>query len=215
MIRLKGSIGFSVLAALLMLVIVGILGFTGWFVYHSQKTADKSYDSESSTHTDSTKNQTTANDEYAGWKTYESTDKSLSFKYPGDWFIREDSSLKRIYISTDSTAVTRDNIPAGFQQVWIAVGSDEASVENENSIKAGNPKGVSVNGEIAASTIKSGELAITIYEYDTVGGKVLQAFWSGKSGTRYYATNATEVGQTNQQNMVNNLKKILATIKVQ
>lgn len=40
--------GFSLLAVLLLLVGVGIIGYTGWFVYHSQQTADKNYSSQPS-----------------------------------------------------------------------------------------------------------------------------------------------------------------------
>lgn len=35
--------GFSTVEALLVLVVVGILGFTGWYVYHSRNVADKGY----------------------------------------------------------------------------------------------------------------------------------------------------------------------------
>ena len=38
---LKNQTGFSVIEALLILVVVGILGFTGWFVYHSKQATDK------------------------------------------------------------------------------------------------------------------------------------------------------------------------------
>lgn len=37
--------GFSAVEAILILIILGILGFTGWFVYHSQNAADKTYSS--------------------------------------------------------------------------------------------------------------------------------------------------------------------------
>jgi len=33
--------GFAVLEALLILIVLGILGFTGWFVYHSKQATDK------------------------------------------------------------------------------------------------------------------------------------------------------------------------------
>lgn len=35
--------GFSVVEALLMLVVIGILGFTGWYVYHAKQASDKDY----------------------------------------------------------------------------------------------------------------------------------------------------------------------------
>jgi predicted negative regulator of RcsB-dependent stress response len=41
----KHEQGFSIVEALLILVIVGILGFVGWFVWHSQKATDKAYSS--------------------------------------------------------------------------------------------------------------------------------------------------------------------------
>jgi len=41
--------GFSAVEALLILVVVGILGFTGWFVYHSKQAADKTLTNTNST----------------------------------------------------------------------------------------------------------------------------------------------------------------------
>ena len=35
--------GFGIVGALLVLVVVGILGFTGWYVYHVKQTSDKVY----------------------------------------------------------------------------------------------------------------------------------------------------------------------------
>jgi cytoskeletal protein RodZ len=37
----KSDSGFGLVEGLLILVVVGILGFTGWFVWHSKQTADK------------------------------------------------------------------------------------------------------------------------------------------------------------------------------
>jgi hypothetical protein len=79
------NMGFSAVEALLILVVIGILGFTGWFVYHSQKLATKDYSSQSSIQTSSTKKSTEPSDPYAGWKTYTSSFEKLTFKYPADW----------------------------------------------------------------------------------------------------------------------------------
>ena len=49
MTRLNNHSGFGVVEALLMLVVIGILGFTGWFVYHSRHAANKGYDYQSAT----------------------------------------------------------------------------------------------------------------------------------------------------------------------
>src|SRR5689334_13162813 len=41
--RTANQKGFSVVEALLILVVLGILGFTGWFVYHAKQSSDKNY----------------------------------------------------------------------------------------------------------------------------------------------------------------------------
>jgi len=39
--------GFGIIEALLIMVVVGILGFTGWYAYHSRSVANKDYNSAS------------------------------------------------------------------------------------------------------------------------------------------------------------------------
>jgi Tfp pilus assembly protein PilV len=41
--------GFSIIEAILILVVIGVLGFTGWFVYHARQTANKDLSSKNST----------------------------------------------------------------------------------------------------------------------------------------------------------------------
>lgn len=43
MTRQDTNLGFSIVEALLILVVIGILGFTGWYVYHVRQTADKNH----------------------------------------------------------------------------------------------------------------------------------------------------------------------------
>lgn len=45
----KTQRGFSAVESLLIVVILGLVGFTGWFVYHSKQTADKTLASSNST----------------------------------------------------------------------------------------------------------------------------------------------------------------------
>jgi hypothetical protein len=86
MTKLKNSMGFSAVEALLILIVVGILGFTGWFVYHSQKVANKNYSSQpSATQTPTTKKPTKPTNQYAGWKTFCSSETNACFKYDPSW----------------------------------------------------------------------------------------------------------------------------------
>jgi len=86
MIKSQNSKGFSVVEALLVIIVVGILGFTGWFVYHAKNVANKNYNSQPTTQASKTnKDSQTADGPYAGWKTYSSSFEKLSFKYPSSW----------------------------------------------------------------------------------------------------------------------------------
>lgn len=127
MTRLKSSLGFSALEALLILVIVGILGFTGWFVYHSQKVATKDYNSHPSTATTTAK-PAKSTGQYAGWKSYTTKYERLSFKYPSNWKLVDQSN-------TDSTDVTpgQDSVTLisnDSLEVTIGAGAEDFDVGN-------------------------------------------------------------------------------------
>lgn len=84
----KNQNGFSAVEAVLILVILGIVGFTGYFVWHAKQNTDKSLASNNST-TPIIKKKTPASiqsaDPYAGWSGCSDTSEGLSFKYPSAW----------------------------------------------------------------------------------------------------------------------------------
>jgi len=85
--------GFSIVEALLILVVVGILGFTGWYVYHAKQTSDKSYSAASNSTAPTYKKKTTTTktataNPYAGWNTCDDTADGVSFKYPSGWTVQ-------------------------------------------------------------------------------------------------------------------------------
>lgn len=47
-VKKNDQTGFSIVEALLILAVISILGFTGWFVYHAKQSSDKSYSAASS-----------------------------------------------------------------------------------------------------------------------------------------------------------------------
>jgi len=54
----KNQSGFSVVEVLLLLIFLTIIGFTGYYVYHAQKTTNKTNDTQTNTKTSSKDNQT-------------------------------------------------------------------------------------------------------------------------------------------------------------
>lgn len=81
--------GFSAVETVLILVIVVLMGVVGFIVYKNQNkktTADKPVaSSKPETKTESKPAEKT--DEYAGWKTYNSSTGSYSIKYPSTWIL--------------------------------------------------------------------------------------------------------------------------------
>lgn len=150
------------------------------------------------------------------YKTYTSANLGISFQYPKGWYVKEEKEKGigyRIYIQNTQEEVSNEYMPSDFQRVWISTWEQEINEETENNVKNGTPDGREFRGSLSAGAIDINGFMINIYEYNTIGGPTLQAFWSDKNGKRYYATNATEVSQENQKNMVKNLKLILFTVK--
>ncbi len=87
----KNEEGFSVVEVVLVLVIVGLIGVVGWFVYnnHNKKTTP-SVSTNTTTKSSTTPAKTTTPDPYSGWKTYTSSNSlGLGFKYPASWTVTE------------------------------------------------------------------------------------------------------------------------------
>lgn len=84
--------GFSLIEILLIVIIIALIVFLGWFVYHSKQTADKTLTSATAA-TSAIKNgpktspTTSAVNPYAGWKTYTLPVEKLSLQYPSDWTV--------------------------------------------------------------------------------------------------------------------------------
>lgn len=203
---------------LLFLIIVGLLAAVVWYInwvswdmtriYQTTRQAAGSTLPAPKPHQPST-----AKDGMADWRTYTWGAGRLQFRYPADWFVREESATNRVYISNVAAPVTKEDRPSYYEQVWLSVDPAEAGADNEASVRAGEPQGRAVAaGPRSIGQIATGDSIITTYNYYTSGGQTLQAFWRGPDGQRYYATNATEVGQSNQADMVAVLKNILSTI---
>ena len=88
--------GFGAVEGLLMVIIVGLLGFMGWYVYHAMQNTNNTYKAVTATNmstgpkfgTKASKHATTTTkpaDPTAGWTIVKSPDGSFSFKAPPSW----------------------------------------------------------------------------------------------------------------------------------
>lgn len=76
---IKNEKGFGVVEVILILVIIGIIGFTGWRVYEANREASQ-VPIDNSTIVPREKSSVPD-----GWKKYENKDLSFSFAYPEEW----------------------------------------------------------------------------------------------------------------------------------
>lgn len=87
--------GFTAIEGLLILVIVGIIGGAGYYVYKSQKDTEDTSNSTGNSEVTIDKNEVDketskeATDLTAGWKTGEIGTTGLSFKYPPKWSLEK------------------------------------------------------------------------------------------------------------------------------
>ncbi len=194
----------------LILIIAAIVVGTLWFVFQSKDKTDKTLDNAKQVQQSKPEHEKVGT--YKGWTSYSWDTQSLTFKQPSGWVNSETASMGRLYVKNSKVDLLKEETPENFQQIWLSVDTDETAKAREDAIKNGESAYRVVSGKVTAGTVKSGDLTINTYEYQTVGGPTLEAYWAGKDGKRYFATTSTEVGEENQTEMVANLKKLLATV---
>jgi|GEM_PF-2321166 len=88
MTKLKNSLGFSVLHLLLVVVIIGMVCGTGWFVWKANRSATRDYKVDSTSTSPAPKETAKDNSEQTipeGYTTYTNADYGFSFAYPKEW----------------------------------------------------------------------------------------------------------------------------------
>src|SRR5690348_16917946 len=86
--------GFTVIETILVLVIIAILGGTGWFVYNAHKNANKTLDQASQVANSSvsaSKKATKPVNNTANWLQWTAPDKSFQMKIPDGWNLNQNS----------------------------------------------------------------------------------------------------------------------------
>lgn len=78
--------GFSVVEGLLIFIIIGIIGGTGWYVVNANKNADDTLNNAGlGNATKTSKDPTPKSDPTAGWTSYSNKEGKYSLKYPSNW----------------------------------------------------------------------------------------------------------------------------------
>lgn len=155
-------------------------------------------------------------------KTYTSTNTQLRFQYPSNWFVREDISSKRTYLSNYAGAYDKTTSPANYKLLWLSINPNDtdsvAGSEGANSKKFQSATiastssdqviaGDEVIGIVTHSTIGNADA----YLFTTTGGVALVAYGSMGHGFNYGGAISTERGSANQAEEVNVLKQVLAS----
>lgn len=103
--------GFSAVEVVLVLVIVVLIGTVGWLVYKNHhKTTTTAFTATTATKpaetTKSTSTTTQTTNPYSGWLTYTTQIEKLSFKYPNNWTIKDNSGTQADGKVIDNVNVT-------------------------------------------------------------------------------------------------------------
>jgi hypothetical protein len=198
--------------AVLILVIIVLAGGIIWYVGRAKDDTDKTIDDTRRVQ-QSDDSAAKKQDEFKGMKSYNWEAQKVSLKYPEGWTVEENTGLSRLYLKNKDVDLLKEETPADFQQVWLSYDVDETTKAREDAIKQGTSNFRVVNGDVKASTVKADGVTINVYEYETLGGPTLEAYWTNSKNIRFLATTSTEVGEKNQKDMVANLKKVLASLK--
>jgi type II secretory pathway pseudopilin PulG len=99
---MKRQKGFTTIEILLLLILVALVSFSGYYVYNSQKKTSKTYDAVNSVSNNTPK----AADPTVNWKTFSSTDGKFSVKYPDTWVTGSNQANCSDYLMLGTTADT-------------------------------------------------------------------------------------------------------------
>jgi hypothetical protein len=197
--------GFSAIEALLILVIVAIIGGTGWYIWHSRSNTDKTLTANSSSTSNFNKKgtpskaPTQSTGPTADWASYSSPLGKFTLKYPKSWVVPTNPDL---CISTAETGLFMIGPSAetagkcgsdGFGQVTVTWRSDRQFCGdlNDNAWTQNSKETVTVAGTSAAK----------ITAFAKAPGQGLGAVPEGTKNVQYcfVANNKTYIADYEQQ----------------
>jgi Tfp pilus assembly protein PilV len=206
MTRHKNSLGFSAVEVLLVLVVIGILGFTGWFVYQSRQTANKDYTTQSSAQTPTAKKSTItpANDAktkaMATWSDFSNTTVGLKFRYPSDW---GQATFETMNSTPSDANGTFYKVSFGARMFTYLTVTPKAAVKDysttftnlkDSNVKYASTRRVFVNQAtiVGAVVPDGGNQQATIYAARAIALKKVDASDIQLFDAKYYDTSCTQ-----------------------
>lgn len=138
---MKNNKGFGAIEALLIVVIIGILGFTGWYVWNSHKKTNSIYNaanqvnSSTTTYPKGSAKKKPAVDPTADWVAYSSKEGQYSLKYPKTWVTFAEPKLCTeglLLLGADSKSVGTCG-SENFGQISIVSTSGDSQKDSELS----------------------------------------------------------------------------------
>lgn len=155
------SQGFGAVEMLLVVIIVGLIGGVGYFVYNSQKAINKSLDKANSSLDQASKKKkeadkpkTESEDETEDWTPYSSEKGKFSLRYPNSWVQPEHKDMcntdlfdRALYIAPDKDSVLRC-ASEYFGQVSISSveGDKQSNYDLGTDYKDVVTKDITING---------------------------------------------------------------------
>lgn len=175
----KNQSGFGVIEGLLVVLVVAVIGFGGYYVVHSQKTAARSNSATSSTAKSTSANQSTATkaqspDPYAGWKTYAGADFNL--KYPADWNVKAGSFGQDGQVWGTNVSINPNTVPT----TTGAFVNPPASYSSSNSYTVSIKKFAISTSDYLAYNNGIGYNQPKPYNYLKTSGQITSGIFSGK-----------------------------------
>ncbi len=121
--KINNESGFSGLELLLVIFIVVLLGFIGWYIYHNDHKSTVSI----------LKSTSSSPNVYSGWKSFTTSYQKLSFKYPNSWVLIDNS----ISNGNDEISIKSPTGLSVNMQALIPVASTDitASIISSSNVK--------------------------------------------------------------------------------
>lgn len=152
----KSESGFGVVGILLVVVIIVLISSVGWLVYKNHNKVTKTI-----TNT-KTATMTTAQNPFAGWKTYTNSTYGLSFKYPSQWSVYSQPS------GGDLNLYVSETTPSELQKTTTSPVQDDNFLEVSIYI-SNNSVSNSVNNAGVSNLINLGSITYNSKSYSLIG----------------------------------------------